>query len=64
MILFQLLRDQLDLDILLLSTADADIRNGGDLLKFRNNLFVYIVIKVGLGLVVDRQGHGIHLIDV
>ena len=64
MILFQLLRDQLDLDILLLSTADADIRNGGDLLKFRNNLIVYIVIKVGLGLVVDRQGHGIHLIDV
>ena len=54
MILLQLLRNQLYLNILFLSAADADISNGGDLLKLRNDLVVYIVVKVGLCLVIDR----------
>ena len=64
MILLQLLRNQLYLNVLLLSAADADIGNGGDLLKLRNDLVVYIVVKVGLCLVIDRQGHGIHLVNI
>ena len=64
MILFQLFRDQLYLDVLLLATTDADIGNGGDLLKLRNDLVVNIVIKIGLCLVIDHERHGIHLIDV
>ena len=64
MILLQLLRNQLYLNVLLLSAADADIGNGGDLLKLRNDLVVYIVVKVGLRLVIDRQRHGIHLVNV
>ena len=53
MILLQLLRNQLYLNVLLLSAADADIGNGGDLLKLRNDLVVYIVVKIGLRLVID-----------
>ena len=64
MILLQLLRNQLYLNVLLLSAADADIGNGGDLLKLRNDLVVYIVVKVGLRLVFDLQRLCIHLVNV
>ena len=64
MVLVKLLWNQLNLDILLLSSADVYTGNGRNLLKFRSDALVHVIIKVFRCIIVDRQSHGSHIVDI
>ena len=64
MVLVKLLWNQLNLNILLLASADVYAGNGGNFLKLGSDGFVHIVVKVLRRVVVDRQSHGSHIVDI
>ena len=64
MVLLQFFRNQLNLNVLFLTAADADIRNIRDFFNFRNNYIIYVVIKVCLRFMIYSKHHCRHIINV
>ena len=64
MILLKLLRDHFNPDILLTSAADVNAGYGGYLLQLRDDLLIYIVIKIICFIIVYRQIHRRLVINV
>ena len=63
-VLRQLLRHDLHLDILFLSAADVDAGDGTQLFQLGHYIVVYIVIQICRRIIVDGDGHGRHGVDI